>query len=186
MVQLKLTLKSKRPSTVYSANGKSYRLLPGSNVLNLEYEDYLALAKSLSIKPVQKEEPVKEEPVKEEPHEEPVKEESREEDLVKEEIPEEPHEEPVKEESVEESHEEIPEEHHEEPVKEEQAEESHEEQEESIEESHEEQEESHSDDYSSWSYSELKAEYKNITGKSCKLRKEEIIKFLQENKDNVE
>lgn len=168
MVQLKLTLKSKRPSTVYSANGKSYRLLPGSNVLNLEYEDYLALAKSLSIKPVQKEEPVKEE--------------SREEDLVKEEIPEELHEEPVKEES------------HEEPVKEEIPEEQNEEiHEESIEEPHEESvkeeipEESHSDnEYSSWSYSELKAEYKNITGKSCKLKKEEIIKFLQENKDNVE
>ena len=52
MIQLKLKLNSKKPTTVYAANGKTYQLNPGSNVLNLEYEDYLSLAKALGIKPV--------------------------------------------------------------------------------------------------------------------------------------
>ena len=52
MIQLKLKLNSNKPTTVYAANGKTYQLNPGSNVLNLEYEDYLSLAKALGIKPV--------------------------------------------------------------------------------------------------------------------------------------
>lgn len=35
-------------------------------------------------------------------------------------------------------------------------------------------------DYTSMSYNELKAEYKRVTGQSCKLKKAEIIQFLQE------
>jgi hypothetical protein len=36
------------------------------------------------------------------------------------------------------------------------------------------------------SYTELKAKYKEVTGKSCKLKKDEIIAFLQEHSDNAE
>lgn len=35
-------------------------------------------------------------------------------------------------------------------------------------------------DYTSMSYNELKAEYKRVTGQTCKLKKAEIIQFLQE------
>jgi hypothetical protein len=208
MVQLKLTLKSNRPSVVYSTNGKSYRLQPGSNTLNLEYEDYLALAKALSIKPilnndnkekhdkVSNETPhvdknhvayqhtedsntdesantenngtskdtVSETPVNEqldqhnnESHEdESVKEESHEDESVKEESHED--EESLKDES-----------HDGESVKDESND-----------------DESVKEDYSSMSYTELKAKYKEVTGKSCKLKKDEIIAFLQEHSDNAE
>ena len=37
-------------------------------------------------------------------------------------------------------------------------------------------------DYSSWPISRLKSKYKSVTGNVCKLKKDEIIEFLQ-NKD---
>lgn len=165
MVQLTLNLKSNRPSTVYSYNGKSYRLQPGSNTLNLEYEDYLALAKALSIKPVANDtsKNIKEDPIKEEPVEEPAKEEHTElaETPVADEVVKEP--EPIKEEALESN---------------------------SLEEAVIEEKESSDDDkepeaidYSTWSYTKLKAKYKSITGNSCKLKKDEVIAFLQEYKD---
>ena len=40
-------------------------------------------------------------------------------------------------------------------------------------------------DYSSWSYTKLKAEYKAITGNTCKLKKADVIQFLQEHNSNV-
>ena len=44
-------------------------------------------------------------------------------------------------------------------------------------------EDSKKSDYASMSYTKLKAEYKRITGKQCKLKKDELIKFLQEHRD---
>ena len=35
-------------------------------------------------------------------------------------------------------------------------------------------------DYSSWSYNKLKSEYKKITGTNCRLKKGDVIAFLQE------
>lgn len=166
MVQLTLNLKSNRPSTVYSYNGKSYRLQPGSNTLNLEYEDYLALAKALSIKPVANDTSKN---IKEEPAEEPVKEEPINKEPAKEELVETP----VADEVVKEP----------EPIKEEALENS------SLEEDATEEKEASEDkeleaiDYSTWSYTKLKAKYKSITGNSCKLKKDEVIAFLQEYKD---
>lgn len=142
MVKLKLTLKSKHSSTVYATNGKSYRLQPGSNTLNLEYEDYLALAKSLGIKPVENKKDEDKVPEKEELKQETAKEEAK---------PTEP--EPVAEPET-----------AEEPVK----------------------EDAKEVDYSTWSYTKLKAEYKAITGKACKLKKDEVIAFLQEHNSNAE
>ncbi len=161
MVKLKLTLKSKRPSTIYASNGKPYRLQPGSNTIELEYEDYLALAKTLGIKPAynsklentklveKKEESTK----KEEPKVEELKSE-----LIEEHKSEEP--ESVKEEVTEEE------------VKQEEHAGNDEEAEKEV-------------DYASMSYNKLKAEYKAITGKYCKLKKDEVIAFLQEHHSNV-
>ena len=154
MVKLKLTLKSKRPSTIYASNGKPYRLQPGSNTIELEYEDYLALAKTLGIKPVdnsklentskpveKKEESTKKEEPKIE-ESEPTKEEFKVEESVEEEVK---YEEPI--DTDEELTKEV--------------------------------------DYTSMSYNKLKAEYKAITGKYCKLKKDEVIAFLQEHRSNV-
>ena len=123
MIQLKLKLNSKKPTTVYAANGKTYQLNPGSNVLNLEYEDYLSLAKALCIKPVdnkKQEEPENKEKKEDNPSE------KQEVDLVNE-----------------------------------------------------------GADYSAWSLKQLKSEYKKITGENCKLKKDDIISFLQERTSNA-
>ena len=123
MIQLKLKLNSKKPTTVYAANGKTYQLNPGSNVLNLEYEDYLSLAKALGIKPVdnkKQEETENKEKKEDNPSEE------QEVDLVNECV-----------------------------------------------------------DYSAWSLKQLKSEYKKITGENCKLKKDDIISFLQERTSNA-
>ena len=123
MIQLKLKLNSKKPTTVYAANGKTYQLNPGSNVLNLEYEDYLSLAKALGIKPVdnkKQEEPENKEKKEDNPSEEQAV------DLV-----------------------------------------------------------NAGADYSAWSLKQLKSEYKKITGENCKLKKDDIILFLQERTSNA-
>ena len=184
MIQLKLKLNSKKPTTVYAVNGKTYVLKPGSNVLDLEYNDYISLAKALGIKPIENKKedapaPVKEAPkpvvenkpaVEEKPVakdkpaqvEEPVREEVREEapaeEVVKDKPAEENHEEaPVEETAEEVASEEAP---AEEPAKEEV-------------------------DYSTWTLKQLKAEYKEITGETCKLKKDEVIAFLQEHRSNA-
>lgn len=123
MIQLKLKLNSNKPTTVYAANGKTYQLNPGSNVLNLEYEDYLSLAKALGIKPVdnkKQEEPENKEKKEDNPSEEQGV------DLVNEGV-----------------------------------------------------------DYSAWPLKQLKSEYKKITGENCKLKKDDIISFLQERTSNA-
>ena len=198
MVQLKLTLKSNRPSVIYSTNGKSYRLQPGSNTLNLEYEDYLALAKALSIKPIlnndnkEKHDKVSNETSHVDKNhsdksstddnnvDESVNTENKDtpKDIVSETPVNEQLDQHVNEHNdmTEESHEEesvVEDESHEESV---------------VEELHEEESvvEDESHDYSSMSYTELKAKYKEVTGKSCKLKKDEIITFLQEHSDNAE
>ena len=153
MIQLKLKLNSNKPTTVYAANGKTYQLNPGSNVLNLEYEDYLSLAKALGIKPVdnkKQEEPENKE--KKEDNQAEVKEESE-----------------NKEDKAEEQEELDNKEKKEDNPSEEQA----------------------VDlvnavaDYSAWSLKQLKSEYKKITGENCKLKKDDIISFLQERTSNA-
>jgi outer membrane biosynthesis protein TonB len=188
MIQLKLKLNSKKPTTVYAVNGKTYLLNPGSNVLNLEYDDYLSLAKALGIKPVENKkaapvaesksekkvenepaavkkadkkesEPEKAEekveaPAKDEPA--PVEDTAKEEAPAKEEVP---AEEPVKEEVKNEA-----------PVEDAEPEAKAEAKAEAAEEV----------DYSTWTLKQLKAAYKELTGETCKLKKDEVIAFLQE------
>ena len=187
MIQLKLTLKSNRPSTIYASNGKAYKLQPGSNTLNLEYDDYLALAKTLLIKPVAPK------PVDEKSTQKPVDEHKEDAQIAKDEKVEDTSK-PVEsktdegKDSVDEDNTET----HKSPVDEnkEQTEDTSEtiesETEEHIEESIEEPINDEAVDYSTWSYTELKAKYKEVTGKSCKLKKDEIIAFLQEQSNNAE
>lgn len=182
MIQLKLKLNSSKPSTVYSLNGKSYRLVPGTNVLSLEYDDYVSLAKALSIKPVDRqlavdnsvkdhaEEPVKEEPIVEEPvKEEPVVDDCRMDSNKAEEDP------CVNNDATneDESSSELDAQSTDNSNNMNDPEESKESLNEAI-------------DYSSWSYTKLKSEYKRVTGNVCKLKKEEVIAFLQENANNAE
>ena len=152
MVKLKLNLKLKRPKTVYASNGKAYRLQPGANTLELEYEDYLALVKTLKLKSLEDKEPTKEvkpfectsEPTsnkEEEPTDVCTTNEctNLEESLNTE---------PVVEDKELASDEQTS--------------------------------DNESLDYSTMSYNKLKAAYKAITGKYCKLKKEDVIAFLQE------
>ena len=170
MIQLKLKLNSKKPTTVYAANGKTYQLNPGSNVLNLEYEDYLSLAKALGIKPVDNKK-----------QEEPENKEKKEDNQAE-----------VKEES--ENKEDKAEEQEELDNKEKKEDNTSEEQEEL--DNKEKKEDNPSEeqavdlvntgaDYSAWSLKQLKSEYKKITGENCKLKKDDIISFLQERTSNA-
>lgn len=177
MVQLKLTLKSSRPSTVYSFNGKAYRLQPGSNTLNLEYDDYLALAKALSIKPISREAAEAQEKLaKEKENKQEVKEPESHEDnkALVEEVPDNKESETVEEHPDEESvsQEDVKEPETVEDVKDDAEENTSDEVNESV-------------DYSTWSYTKLKSEYKAITGNACKLKKDEVIAFLQDHANNV-
>lgn len=172
MIQLKLKLNSKKPTTVYATNGKSYLLSPGSNVLNLEYEDYLSLAKALGIKPVDNKKnedkasakEYKKPEIKDAPKEEPAKEEAPTEPEKVEDPADEPAEDVKTEEPVPKEEPAAENEAIEEPVKEAKVEEV---------------------DYSTWTLKQLKAKYKEITGESCKLKKDEVISFLQEHQSNA-
>ena len=170
MIQLKLKLNSKKPTTVYAANGKTYQLNPGSNVLNLEYEDYLSLAKALGIKPVDNKK-----------QEEPENKEKKEDNQSEEQ--EEPENKEKKEDNQAEVKEEID-------NKEDQAEEQEElDNKENKEDNPSEKQEvdlvNEGVDYSAWSLKQLKSEYKKITGENCKLKKDDIISFLQERTSNA-
>ena len=189
MIQLKLKLNSNKPTTVYAANGKTYQLNPGSNVLNLEYEDYLSLAKALGIKPVdnkKQEEPENKEKKEDNPSEEQEEHENKEDNQAE-----------VKEES--ENKEDKAEEQEELDNKEKQEETENKEdqaEEQGELENKEKKEDNPSEeqavdlvnsgaDYSAWSLKQLKSEYKKITGENCKLKKDDIISFLQERTSNA-
>ena len=180
MIQLKLKLNSKKPTTVYAANGKTYQLNPGSNVLNLEYEDYLSLAKALGIKPVdnkKQEEPENKEKKEDNQSEEQEELENKEDNQAE-----------VKEES--ENKEDKAEEQEETENKEDKAEEQEElDNKEKKEDNPSEEQEvdlvNEGVDYSAWSLKQLKSEYKKITGENCKLKKDDIISFLQERTSNA-
>ena len=163
MIQLKLKLNSKKPTTVYAANGKTYQLNPGSNVLNLEYEDYLSLAKALGIKPVDNKK--QEEPEnKDNPAEEQEETENKEDN-------------PAEEQEESENKEDKTEEQEELENKEKKEDNPSEEQEVDL--------VNGGVDYSAWSLKQLKSEYKKITGENCKLKKDDIISFLQERTSNA-
>ena len=186
MFTLKLNLKLKHPRTIHSSNGKSYRLHPGSNTLSLEYDDYVALAKSLGMKVT---EPMKsKQPEKKNVEEEPQVKEDKKCDSVNDELknnisPLEEIDDPAQNtnsesndassDNVDTSTSEL---------------DSSNDLDESKSSDDVDKENSSSEDrvdYNTLSYSELKAKYKEITGNSCKLKKVEIIAFLQDHDANV-
>ena len=187
MIQLKLKLNSNKPTTVYAANGKTYQLNPGSNVLNLEYEDYLSLAKALGIKPVdnkKQEEPENKE--KKEDNQAEVKEESENKEDKAEEQEELDNKEKKEDNPSEEQEELDNKENKEDNPSEEQEElDNKEKKEDNTSEEQEVDLVNAGADYSAWSLKQLKSEYKKITGENCKLKKDDIISFLQERTSNA-
>ena len=168
MSKIQFTLKVKRPVVIYTSDGKSYCLKAGDNHFDLEYSDYISLTKLLGIRSLpehklsinnKKDNHVKE-PITDNNY---VESQSHNEEDINdcnsstEQNDLEEHTSGV---SVEDT---VAEDNSKsEPVA---------------------SEDNKEVDYSSMTYAELKAEYKNVTGKSCKLKKEEIIQFLQEHKD---
>lgn len=155
MAKINFKLKAMRSVTVRALNGKLYNLKSGVNSFELEYNDYAALLKALGMKPKPEKKDVKQAKVSE------SKELKDNESIVAEE--------PVSDTSTARPDETSPDEHVDE------SEVSTDEQEA--------KEDSKEVDYDSMSYTKLKAEYKRITGKQCKLKKDELIKFLQEHRD---
>lgn len=177
MAKINFKLNAIRSVTVRALNGKLYNLKSGVNSFELEYNDYASLLKALGMQPKPENKDVKQTKVsdsKELKDEETVNdtsttqsdETSLDEHDDGSEVSEDEQE--VKEdESLDESSNET-----------ETAQES-----EVSEDEQEVKEDSKEADYASMSYTKLKAEYKRITGKQCKLKKDELIKFLQEHRD---
>lgn len=177
MAKINFKLKAMRSITVRALNGKLYNLKSGVNSFELEYNDYAALLKALGMQPKPEKKDVKQTKVSD-------SQELKDEDSVNDT-------------SITQSDETSLDEHND------SSEVSEDEQEvkedESLNESADELETSQESetlcneldvkedgkeaDYASMSYTKLKAEYKRITGKQCKLKKDELIKFLQEHRD---
>ena len=170
MAKINFKLKAMRSVTVRALNGKLYNLKSGVNSFELEYNDYAALLKALGMKPKPEKKDVKQAKA------------SDSKELKNEEL--------VNDTSTAQSDETSVDEHtDEQEVKEdelfdESASELEDEQDSEVLSNEQEvKEDSKKSDYASISYTKLKAEYKRITGKQCKLKKDELIKFLQEHRD---
>lgn len=171
MAKINFKLNAIRSVTVRALNGKLYNLKSGVNSFELEYNDYAALLKALGMKPKPEKKDVKQSKVSD------SKELKENESIVAEEFVSDIHKTQSDEQEV---------------SSDEQEDESLDESNNELEASHESEtlcneqevkEDSKEADYASMSYTKLKAEYKRITGKQCKLKKDELIKFLQEHRD---
>lgn len=180
MSKIKFNLKSVCSITIKDANGKSYRLKQGTNTLELDTDDYLALTKSLRLKPtlLRNKQHIPKQVTKpviktndEQEHQRKQETQVDNEPSLESDKPEEPVE-LVSESSTESTDE----------AKEQEHAESADETKEPIDDITSKDDTAHTD-YSTWSYNELKAEYKNITGNNCRLKKGEIIAFLQEHEN---
>lgn len=183
MAKISFKLNAIRSVTVRALNGKLYNLKSGVNSFELEYNDYAALLKALGMQPKPEKKDIKQTKVSDsrelKENESIVAEESvsdtrktQSDETSSDEHTDESEvssdEQEVKEdESLDESNNELGTSHKSETLCNEQ----------------EVKEDSKEADYASMSYTKLKAEYKRITGKQCKLKKDELIKFLQEHRD---
>ena len=176
MAKINFKLNAIRSVTVRALNGKLYNLKSGVNSFELEYNDYAALLKALGMQPKPEKKDVKQtkvsdsQDIKDEEHVNDTTTQSDETSLDEHndgsEVSEDEQE--VKEdESLDESTNEL-----------ETSQEL-----ETLDNEQEVKEDSKEADYASMSYTKLKAEYKRVTGKQCKLKKDELIKFLQEHRD---
>lgn len=176
MAKINFKLNAIRSVTVRALNGKLYNLKSGVNSFELEYNDYAALLKALGMQPKHEKKDVKQTKVsdyKEPKDEEPVNDTTTQSDET----------------SLDEHDDGSEVSEDEQEVKED---ESFDESADVLEASQESEtlcneldvkEDGKEADYASMSYTKLKAEYKRITGKQCKLKKDELIKFLQEHRD---
>lgn len=170
MAKINFKLNAIRSVTVRALNGKLYNLKSGVNSFELEYNDYAALLKALGMQPKSEKKDVKQAKSSD-------SKELKDEELANDtstaqsdetSVDERTDEQEVQEyESFDESASELEDEQDSEALCNEQ----------------EVKEDSKKSDYASMSYTKLKAEYKRITGKQCKLKKDELIKFLQEHRD---
>ena len=188
MVKLQLTLKSDKPNFVHALNGKSFKLQPGANTLILEYDDYVSLATALGIKPIDNE--IKQDvEYSRDDHLD-----TREQACAHNESSDEhafetldsstETEQPINTDDVESD--DNTDSNEQETIENKDESSQSAELEDSIESNTAEVEtEAKKEliDYSSWPISRLKSKYKSVTGNVCKLKKDEIIEFLQ-NKDN--
>ena len=190
MVKLQLTLKSDKPNFVHALNGKSFKLQPGANTLILEYDDYVSLATALGIKPIDNEitqdvecsrDDQLDTPEQACAHDEALDEHTFE--TLDSSTETDQH---INTDNVENTENTENTDSAEQEIIENTAESSQgAELENSIESNTAEVEteaKKESIDYSSWPISRLKSKYKSVTGNACKLKKDEIIEFLQ-NKD---
>lgn len=191
MVKLQLTLKSDKPNFVHALNGKSFKLQPGANTLILEYDDYVSLATALGIKPIDNE--IKQDvECSRDDHQYAHEQACTHDDTLDEHTFETldsstETEQPInadnvdnvenndnvdstEQETIENIDESSQDAEIEDSIESNTAEVETEAKKELI-------------DYSSWPISRLKSKYKSVTGNACKLKKDEIIEFLQ-NKDN--
>lgn len=183
MVKLQLTLKSDKPNFVHALNGKSFKLQPGANTLILDYDDYVSLADALGIKPIENE--TKSAPAH-------FNDECSDtldtlcttDELASEDAS------SIDDESTEQTDtvddtalESIEQETIESTETSEIGSESTDDTESNTEEV-EIEVKNESVDYSSWPLNRLKSKYKSVTGKTCKLKKDEIIEFLQDKGNN--
>ena len=188
MVKLQLTLKSDKPNFVHALNGKSFKLQPGANTLILEYDDYVSLATALGIKPIDNE--IKQDvECSRDDHLDTHEQACTHDDACDEALDEHVFEtldssteteqhidvdnvdntDSTEQEIIENTDESSQDAELEDSIESNTAEVETEAKKELI-------------DYSSWPISRLKSKYKSVTGNACKLKKDEIIEFLQ-NKD---
>lgn len=182
MVKLQLTLKSDKPNFVHALNGKSFKLQPGANTLILEYDDYVSLATALGIKPIDNEIKQDVECSRDDhldtheqarTHDETLDEhafETLDSSTEAEQSINTYNSDLTEQDTIENTDESSQDAELEDSIESNTAEVETEVKNESV-------------DYSSWSLNRLKLKYKSVTGKTCKLKKDEIIEFLQD-KDN--
>lgn len=169
MAKINFKLNAMRSVTVRALNGKLYNLKSGVNSFELEYKDYSALLKALGMKPKPEKKAVKQTEVSD-------SKELKDNESVTDEKP-------VNDTSTTQPDETSLDEHTDDSEVSEDEQEAQEDESEYSLDEQEVKEDSKEVDYTSMSYTKLKAEYKRITGKQCKLKKDELIKFLQEHRD---
>ena len=187
MVKLQLTLKSDKPNFVHALNGKSFKLQPGANTLILEYDDYVSLATALGIKPIDNEIKQDVECSRDDnldtheqacTHDEALAEPAletvdssteTEQHIDVDNVENNDNTDSTEQDTIENTDESSQDAELEDSIESNTAEVETEAKKELI-------------DYSSWPISRLKSKYKSVTGNVCKLKKDEIIEFLQ-NKD---
>ena len=179
MAKIKIKLNSKRSTTIRTTDGAYYKLRAGENIIELEQDAYSALISALGLKPNNKKQkdpkPVAEPAVEPQAVDLPKEQSADNESSAVEQSATEYVEEPAVEQSTVE----------EQPVCTDASESCEQIADDVISESDNTDDDADScddtdDQFSQMTYSQLKAAYKEITGKSSKLKRNELINFLRE------